>query len=67
MPQSMLTENIVNGAVAEAKPAQRATPLLFELREELPDSKEVRSDTTSTGGCTDLPGGEVWDEDYDAG
>lgn len=64
MPQNLLNEPIMNEAMAEAAPAQRATPLLFELREKLPEVTVL--DLTTTGGATDLPGGEVWDEDYDS-
>jgi hypothetical protein len=64
MLENLLNEPIMNEAIAEAAPVLRATPLLFDFREKLPEVKVFN--LTNTGSCTDLPQGEVWDEDYDS-
>jgi len=41
-------------------------PLLFGLRERMPSVLAAgNGTTTSTGGATQQPGGQVWDEDID--
>ena len=64
MHQNLMTEPVTTEATSDAPPGQMATPLLFKLRETLPDLKWL--DITHTGAPTDVPPKEIWDMDYDA-
>lgn len=49
---------------SEGAAAHIATPLLFVLSEKIFEVPGL--DITHTGGPTDVPPREIWDEDYDA-